>query len=86
MARESLRETLDTLQKAPSALLPDRWNKYLLEMLETYTDDARPAVRSGLRGLEEHCTGAKGRQLPINCGSSEIRREIRGEDHSLRFL
>jgi hypothetical protein len=46
VARERLRDTLDMLQKTPSALLPERWNKYLLEMLEIYTDDARPAVRA----------------------------------------
>jgi hypothetical protein len=26
-------------------LLPDRWSGHLLEMLEIYTDDARPDVR-----------------------------------------
>ena len=45
-ARERLRETLEFLEKTPSALLPERWNNYLLEMLEIYTDDARPAVRA----------------------------------------
>jgi hypothetical protein len=43
---ERLRETLEFLQKTPSALLPERWNHYLLEMLEIYADDARPAVRA----------------------------------------
>jgi hypothetical protein len=42
----TLRETVDFLQKTPSALLPERWNEYLLEMLEIYSDDARPAVRA----------------------------------------
>lgn len=46
VARERLSETLEFLQKTPSALLPERWNNYLLEMLEIYTDDARPAVRA----------------------------------------
>ena len=45
-ARETLRETLELLQKTPTALLPERWNNYLLEMLEIYSDDARPAVRA----------------------------------------
>jgi hypothetical protein len=46
VARETLRDTLELLQKNPSALLPERWNNYLLEMLEIYTDDPRPAVRA----------------------------------------
>ena len=45
-AGERLRETLEFLQKTPSALLPEQWNNYLLETLEIYTDDARPAVRA----------------------------------------
>jgi hypothetical protein len=45
-AAERLRETLEFLQKTPSALLPERWNDHLLEMLEIYADDARPAVRA----------------------------------------
>jgi hypothetical protein len=45
-AAERLRETLELLQKTPSAVLPERWNNYLLEMLEIYTDDTRPAVRA----------------------------------------
>jgi hypothetical protein len=45
-ARERLREKLEFLQKTPSALLPQRWNNYFLEMLEIYADDARPAVRA----------------------------------------
>ena len=45
-AGERLRDTLEFLQKTPSALLPERWDNYLLEMLEIYTDDSRPAVRA----------------------------------------
>ena len=45
-ADETLRETLEFLQKTPSALLPERWNNYLLEMLEIWADDPRPAVRA----------------------------------------
>jgi hypothetical protein len=45
-AGERRRETLEFLQKTPSALLPERWNNYLLEMLEIYAADARPAVRA----------------------------------------
>jgi len=45
-ARERLRETLESLQKTPTALLPERWNNYLLEALEIYADDPRPAVRA----------------------------------------
>jgi hypothetical protein len=44
--RGSIPETVDFLQKTPSAVLPERWNKYLLEVLEIYADDARPAVRA----------------------------------------
>jgi len=44
--RGGLRETVDFLQKTPSALLPARWSNYLIEMLEIYADDARPAVRA----------------------------------------
>jgi hypothetical protein len=46
VARDKVRETLDFLQKTPSALLPERWNNYLLEMLEIYADDPHPAVRA----------------------------------------
>lgn len=46
VAGERLSETLEFLQKTPSALLPERWNNYLLEMLEIYADDPRPAVRA----------------------------------------
>ncbi len=45
-AGERLREALEFLQKRPSALLPEQWNNHLLEMLEIYADDARPAVRA----------------------------------------
>jgi hypothetical protein len=44
--RGSIPDTVEFLQKTPSALLPERWNKYLLEMLEIVADDARPAVRA----------------------------------------
>jgi len=45
-ARENLHETVDFLRKTPTALLPERWTNYLLEILEIYADDARPAVRA----------------------------------------
>lgn len=45
-ADERLREAVEFLQETPLALLPERWNNHLLEMLEIYSDDARPAVRA----------------------------------------
>ena len=45
-AGERLQQTVDFLQKTPSALLPEGWNERFLETLEIHADDARPAVRA----------------------------------------